>query len=150
MITFATIEICSEDKMEKLLLYVKIRTCSSNKVWVVEFYQIFNSNAGGSGRLIDLRLGVEDEGDVLKQLWELLGWVEVAEMVAGTTGTRMEPEFKHIRKNRVLAVLPLAPMESLPKATLKIGYDRYNHGPGRSNHRLLLGSLGDSGTIVAH
>ncbi|RWV96603.1 hypothetical protein GW17_00040669 [Ensete ventricosum] len=44
---------------------------------------------GGSGRLIDLRLRVDGGGNVLKQLWELLGWKEAAEMVVGAAGTRL-------------------------------------------------------------
>ncbi|RZS00486.1 hypothetical protein BHM03_00030188 [Ensete ventricosum] len=58
-------------------------------VWVVEFYQILNANVGGSGRLIDLRLGVDVGGDVLKHLWELLGWMEATEMAAGVGGMRL-------------------------------------------------------------
>ncbi|RWW05982.1 hypothetical protein BHE74_00051296 [Ensete ventricosum] len=38
---------------------------------------------GGGSRLMDLRLGDDDGGNVLKQLWELLGWVEAIAMVAG-------------------------------------------------------------------
>ncbi|RRT69006.1 hypothetical protein B296_00021602 [Ensete ventricosum] len=61
----------------------------AEKVWVVEFYQILNANVGGSGRLIDLRLGVDVGGDILKHLWELLGWMEVVEMAVGAAGMRL-------------------------------------------------------------
>ncbi|RWW45010.1 hypothetical protein BHE74_00049178 [Ensete ventricosum] len=55
-------------------------------VWVVKFYKILNAIIGGSDRLIDLRLGVDGGGDVLKQLWEMLGWMEAIEMAVGVVG----------------------------------------------------------------
>ncbi|RWV85264.1 hypothetical protein BHE74_00034929 [Ensete ventricosum] len=87
MITFAIVEIYSEDKMEKILRYVKIRTCNSTRCGWWNFMRSLIQMQEGNDRLIDLRLGVEDGGDILKQLWELFGWVEVAEMAAGVART---------------------------------------------------------------
>ncbi|RRT76531.1 hypothetical protein B296_00021963 [Ensete ventricosum] len=88
MITFATVRNYSKVMIGKILRYIRIKVCSSNKVWVVEFYQSSMQHKG-SGRLIDLQLQDDGGGDVLEQLWELLGWVEATKMAAGVAGIRL-------------------------------------------------------------
>ncbi|RWW87210.1 hypothetical protein BHE74_00003979 [Ensete ventricosum] len=51
------------------------------------FKPLMKRKGDRKGGLIDLRLRDDGGGDILKQLRELLGWVEVTKMVAGAAGT---------------------------------------------------------------